>query len=641
MIKTFFTLTRLQKSRILLGVDATLVPLAFGAALALQHADERAFFINLRDHWAYLPVLLLVAVLLSKQFGLSRVPLKDYQGDAILQAAMMACLLAGISGALARLTRSDLSASFHIVFALSYLVLHFLSRQLLFKLVVAIYRRSPAITRVAIYGAGRTGMALAAELHDSDNVVAYAFLDDNATLTGMMLNGLPVQSGVRAAKVIAQYKINRVILAMPSVSVDKQSFLRKRLEALGVEVQTLPSFAQLHGCNALLSRLTPATPESLLARDQLDATLANGCGAYHGANVMITGAGGSIGLELCRQIIACRPARLVVFDVSELALYNADAEMRLLAEATGVEVVPVLGSVCDGTLVAQVLAQHQIDIVLHAAAYKHVPLVEQNPRVGFANNALGTAVLARAALDAGVARFVLVSSDKAVRPGNLMGASKRLAELLIQDLAVRAPRTIFSIVRFGNVLGSSGSVIPLFQEQIARGGPVTLTDEHVTRYFMTIQEASGLVLLAGSFAEGGEVFVLDMGRPVRVGALARRMISAAGYTVRDADNPAGDIEIVVTGLRPGEKLHEELMVRRGAQTTAHPKIIRVREDHLSEMEMAAALRDLRAAVDGGHDADVLEVVVRTVREYAPQNLPDGALQMQISRACNRVIHVAE
>jgi FlaA1/EpsC-like NDP-sugar epimerase len=216
-----------------------------------------------------------------------------------------------------------------------------------------------------------------------------------------------------------------------------------------------------------------------------------------------------------------------------------------------------------------------------------------------------------------------------------------MAELIVQDLATRATQTIFSTVRFGNVLGSSGSVIPLFQEQIARGGPVTLTDDRVTRYFMTIQEASRLVLLAGSFAEGGEVFVLDMGQPVRVGDLARRMIVAAGYSVRDAGNPAGDIEIVVTGLRPGEKLHEELMMRRGAQITAHPKIIRVREDHLSEIEMAAILRDLRAAVDGGHDADMLEVVVRAVREYAPQNLPDAALQVQIARAGRRAIHAAE
>ncbi len=641
MIKAFFSLTRPQKARILLLVDAALVPLAFGAALALQDAGERAFLSDLHAHLALVVLLMLAAVLFGKHLGLCRVRLKDYHGDVLVQTAAVAALLGALSGLLARLTGSDLPVSFHIVFALSYVVLHFLSRHLLFRLVTEIYRRSPAVTRIAIYGAGRTGMALAAELHKRPDVITYAFLDDNAALDGMTVNGVPVHSGARAAKVVERFKINRVILAMPSVSADKQSFLRKRLETMGVEVQTLPSFAQLHGGDALLNRLMPATPTALLARDPLDAALGGDGGAYRGANVMITGAGGSIGLELCRQMIACRPARLVLFELSELALYNAEAEMRSLAEATGVEVVPVLGSVCDGTLVAQVLARHDIGVVLHAAAYKHVPLVEQNLRAGLANNALGTAVLARAALEAGVARFVLVSSDKAVRPGNLMGASKRMAELIVQDLATRATQTIFSAVRFGNVLGSSGSVIPLFQEQIARGGPVTLTDDRVTRYFMTIQEASRLVLLAGSFAEGGEVFVLDMGQPVRVGDLARRMIVAAGYSVRDAGNPAGDIEIVVTGLRPGEKLHEELMMRRGAQITAHPKIIRVREDHLSEIEMAAILRDLRTAVDGGHEADMLEVVVRAVREYAPQNLPDAALQVQIARAGRRAIHAAE
>jgi FlaA1/EpsC-like NDP-sugar epimerase len=291
-------------------------------------------------------------------------------------------------------------------------------------------------------------------------------------------------------------------------------------------------------------------------------------------------------------------------------------EFRVLAEGTGIEIVAVLGSVANGKLLSRIMVEHAIDCIFHAAAYKHVPMVEANALVGLENNTMGTAVIAQKAREHGIDRFVLISTDKAVRPRNIMGASKRMAEMIVQDHAMRSSKTIFSIVRFGNVLGSSGSVLPLFQEQISCGGPLTLTDEAVTRYFMTIEEAAFLVLLAGSFAEGGEVFVLDMGVPVSVRDLARQLIKASGYSVRDAANPDGDIEIVTTGLRPGEKLEEELMVRKGAQTTAHPKIISVREEHLSELETAAALRDLSDAIEAD-DVDLAQsVLARWVSGYS-------------------------
>lgn len=632
ILKSIISLSRAQKGWILLAVDLALVPAAFFAALLLQQAGAEPLGPTMAEQAAQIPLLLLCTAGLTTLFGLDQMKLREYHGEAVMRTLALATLLALCSAALGRLTRLEQPVGFHVVFALVYFVAFFLTRLALTRLLVELYRRSHTFLRVAIYGAGRTGMALARELRQSDDVIVSAFLDDNASLAGMTMNGLPIYSGVHAAQVKEAHKISCVILAMPSVSADKQTFISKRLEKIGLEVQSLPAFTQLYGGEELLGKLTPIGPNALLARAALNDEMGYGCGAYHGANVLISGAGGSIGLELCRQIMACRPAKLVLFELSELALYNAEAEMRVLAEAVGSEIVPVLGSVADTVHVAQVFERHRIDVVLHAAAYKHVPLVEMNARVGIANNSLGTAVIAKAAREAGVKRFVLVSSDKAVRPGNLMGASKRLAELVVQDLAARSDKTIFSIVRFGNVLGSSGSVIPLFQEQIARGGPVTLTDERVTRYFMTIQEASKLVLLAGSFAEGGEVFVLDMGKPVRIGELARRLIQASGYTVRDAENPNGDIEIVTTGLRPGEKLHEELMVRKGAQTTAHPKIIHVREDHLSEIETAAALRDLRDAIERGADADLIAVVAHAVREYAPQSLPEGALQCQVVQA---------
>lgn len=631
LLKSIISLSRRQKSSILVAVDMLLVPLSFCLALALLN-EGSALLPLIRSHALELPLLLVVAGALSSLMGLTRIKLRDYQGEAVMRSALLAAVLTMGSAVQSTLAAVDQSPGLHVVFGLLYFTVFFFTRLALTRLLIAIYRNSRTLSRVAIYGAGRTGMALARELRNSDDFVVCAFLDDNATLAGMTMNGVPIHSGVHAARVIDQYKVNRVILAMPSVSTDKQTFLSQRLEKLGLQVQSLPAFTQIHGGKELLDLLRPIGTAALLSRDPLSHELTAGRNAYRDANVLISGAGGSIGLELCRQVVGCRPKKLVLYELSELALYNAEAEMRVLAETTGVEIVPVLGSVADRVQVAQVLEQHRIEIVLHAAAYKHVPLVELNARAGMANNVLGTAVLARAAREAQVRRFVLVSSDKAVRPGNLMGASKRLAELIVQDLAARPGKTVFSIVRFGNVLGSSGSVVPLFQEQIARGGPVTLTDARVTRFFMTIQEASRLVLLAGSFAEGGEVFVLDMGKPVKIGDLARRLIETAGFTVRDAANPEGDIEIVTTGLRPGEKLHEELMVRKGAQTTAHPKIISVREDHLSELATAAALRDLREAIDRGSDAEVIAVVARAVPEYAPQSLPASALQCQVVQA---------
>ncbi|WP_374291183.1 polysaccharide biosynthesis protein [Paenirhodobacter enshiensis] len=632
MLKTIISLTRWQKAIILFAVDVALVPLADAVTLLLLGVWPNVLLSRMWDHWPLVLATMAVAGALSVLSGLNRLRLKEYQGDAISRSLLMAVLIGAFYAALGQFFDMDMRIAFHVVFALVYFAGFFTARRVLVSVLSSVYRRSRHFPRVAIYGAGRTGMTLARELKKADDLLVYAFFDDNATLAGMNVNGLPIYPGVRAAQVRDQFKLNRVILAMPSVSVDKQTFISERLARLGLDVQTLPAFTQVHGGEALMSKLMPAGPAKLLHRDPLSDTMHAGCTAYEGANVLITGAGGSIGLELCRQVMACRPARLVLFELSEFALYRADQEMRVMAETLGTEIVPVLGSIADAIHVSQVMKAHDIGIVLHAAAYKHVPLVEMNPRVGMANNVIGTAVLARAAAVAGVRRFVLISSDKAVRPGNLMGASKRMAELIVQDLAARSPGTIYSIVRFGNVMGSSGSVIPRFQQQIARGGPVTLTDLRVTRYFMTIEEASRLVLLAGSFAAGGEVYVLDMGKPVRIADLARRMIESAGYTVRDERNPNGDIEIQVVGLRPGEKLYEELMVRKGAQATAHKKIIRVREDHLSEADTESCLRDLRVAIEHGSDAEVIAVTARMVPEYTPQSLPETAMQCRIVEA---------
>jgi FlaA1/EpsC-like NDP-sugar epimerase len=426
---------------------------------------------------------------------------------------------------------------------------------------------------------------------------------------------------VRLSAIIKDKQIDRVLLAVPSLSQPKQAQLARRLQKTGLEVQALPSFSQLIGEEELVDKLKPVESHTFLGRQQVCDQLERGCESYADRVVLISGAGGSIGSELCRQVLACRPAKLVLYELNELALYNVDMELRSLAEVTGTELIPVLGSVTDPRQVRGVLADHKVQVILHAAAYKHVPLVEANPLAGLANNVFGTQTLAREAAEYGVQRFILISSDKAVRPTNVMGASKRLAELVLQDLETRYPNTVFTMVRFGNVLGSSGSVVPLFQEQIRRGGPVTVTDPNVTRYFMTIQEAVRLVLTAGSMARGGEVFVLDMGQPVSIIRLARQVIESTGYTVRDAANPTGDIEIEIIGLRPGEKIEEELTLTRDRIATRHQKIFCAREDHLSEIEVAAVLRGLREALANSDEAAARGLILRWVEGYRQ---PDAA-----------------
>ena len=486
---------------------------------------------------------------------------------------------------------------------------------------------APSNSRI-IYGAGTTGMQLASALKQHKSIEPVAFVDDNLTMQGMTVSGLRVHSPLRISEIVRARNIDRVLLAMPSLSQPKQTQIARRLQKLGLEVQALPSFAQLIGEEALVDKLRPVTPNRLLGRARLDKEMGGGAEAYLGKVVLVSGAGGSIGAELCRQVLGCRPAKIVLFELSELALYTVEQDLHALAEESGTQLVAVLGSVTDQRIVRRALTEHLVDVVLHAAAYKHVPLVEANPLVGMANNVLGTATLAQESREAGVARFILVSSDKAVRPTNVMGASKRLAELVVQDLAARSNRTAFAMVRFGNVLGSSGSVVPLFQEQIARGGPVTVTHAEVSRYFMTVQEASRLVLLAGSYAAGGEVYVLDMGQPVLIRNLARQVIEASGYSVKDEANPEGDIEIVTVGLRDGEKLHEELMIGEGLVTTPHPKILCAQEDKLSEIEVASALRALRAALAAGDSEAARAVADRWVEGYkpgrkrqAPQSVP--------------------
>lgn len=607
-VKLIASLTQRRKRSIFLFVDLAMIPLALLGAFAV-HRSTLVPMADVTENILLLLLLFAVAPFLALVLGTTDIRLKDFDIAGWGKLAVFASLMAFIGLVFSESIGLGLPPGLHIVFGLIYTALIGGARVMLLQVVRAIYGRSDAITRVLIYGAGRTGMTLAAAMRSRGSIIPVGFVDDNAALAGLVVAGLPVFPGREVETAAANLRTNQVILAMPSAPAFRQNALSHRLERLGLDVQTLPAFAQLIGEAELIDQLMPVSPQILINRAQIDdPATADEHQVYSGASVLVSGAGGTIGLELCRQLVAFNPRRLVLLELSEVALYSAERELRLLSKGR-TEIVSILGSVRDSGLVSRVLRSNDVDVVLHAAAYKHVPLVEANPSAGLENNALGTATFAQCARDAGVRRFVLVSSDKAVRPANMMGMSKRFAELVVQDLATRSERTLFSIVRFGNVFGSSGSVLPLFLEQIASGGPVTLTDENVTRYFMTIHEAVRLVLLAGSFAKGGEVFVLDMGEPLSILDLARRLIIASGYSVRDANNPDGDIEIVITGMRPGEKLHEELSVSSEVSGTAHPKITAVREPHLSEIETAAALRDLRETLRGRDEA-ALRAVAR-------------------------------
>jgi len=488
-------------------------------------------------------------------------------------------------------------------------------------------RKPENLQNVIIYGAGSAGARVAQAMQGNHAFAPVAFVDDDRTMFDKHISGLPVRAREDLAWLIDKYDVSHVLLAMPSISRRERREVIESLEPLPVHVQTVPNIDDLISGKAQVDDIREVDVEDLLSRPPvapdeslMQATLLD-------KSVLVTGAGGSIGSELCRQILRIRPKTLVLFELSEVALYTIDKELESMAKQLGIDcrIVPLLGSVQEEARVREVLEHFDVDTVYHAAAYKHVPLVEQNLIEGVCNNVLGTLRTARAARDTGVETFVLVSTDKAVSPTSVMGASKRFAELVLQALQESADGTRFAMVRFGNVLASSGSVVPLFREQIRQGGPVTVTHPEIIRYFMTIPEAAQLVIQAGGMAHGGEVFVLDMGEPVKIRDLAARMIKLMGLTVKDADNPNGDIEISFTGLRPAEKLYEELLIGENVAGTEHPRIMRAREDYLSRDEINPLLDELQLAARSVDRRQVRDVLLRAVAEYRPNNGIDDLL----------------
>ena len=613
-------LPREAKRLIMATADAIAIPTALWAALALKFDRLDP---SLDRTFAYFLVAVGSALFFFSVFGLYRAVIRFMGPKA------MVTVIAGVSLSVLVLAVFDrffashqipLSA-FGIYWALALPYVggsRFVARYLFL-------RRSGAkgtAARVAIYGAGNAGARVCSVLFGGPDFQPVAFIDDKKSLQGSSINGIRVYGAESLPDLVRERRIDRILLAMPSTSRRRRREILTALESLGVHVQSLPNLSDLISGKAQISELCDVDVSDLLGRDPVPPRPKLFGSCIRGKCVLVTGAGGSIGAELCRQIIRLGPSRLVLFEMSELALYNIERELEEIAahEQLVLEIVPLLGNAHHRHRVREVLATFGVQTVYHAAAYKHVPIVEYNVVEGIHNNVISTWYTAEAALETGVETFVLVSTDKAVNPANVMGATKRLAELVLQALQERTTQTRFCMVRFGNVLASSGSVVPLFQNQIRRGGPVTVTHRDVIRYFMTIPEAAQLVVQAGSMAKGGDVFVLDMGRPVRIDDLARRLVNLMGLTVRDANNPEGDIEIEYTGLRTAEKLFEELLIGSNVTGTDHPMILRAMEHRLPWPKMQQILNDLLVALASFDCHRALALLTESVLEY--QGDPD-------------------
>jgi len=609
-----FSLPRPTKRLVMIGADAVMLPATLWAALALKYGDPSLPITHL-DLFA---VATGAAIGIFALMGLYRAIIRFIGPQAMVTIAIGTALSVAVLGVYDRLHGVPFLPwsvlAIYAALALLYLVASRFAVRYLFYYGL----NGHGGTRVAIYGAGKAGAKLSAALLAGSDFKPVAFIDDSRALWGSRVNGIHVFDPDEIKWLIERQQIERVLLAMPTASRRRRSEILDKLEPLGVHVQSLPDLSDLIEGKASFDQLSEVDVDDLLGRDPVPPNPTLFERSIRDKCVMVTGAGGSIGSELCRQILRSAPRRLVLFEMSEVALYQIDRELNSIVakDQLTVQIIPLLGNAHHRHRMREVLTTFEVQTVYHAAAYKHVPIVEHNIIEGVHNNVVSTWYAAEAALDTGVGTFVLISTDKAVNPTNVMGATKRFAELILQALQQRSKRTRFCIVRFGNVLASSGSVVPLFQEQIRQGGPVTVTHPDVMRYFMTIREAAQLVIQAGSMATGGDVFVLEMGQPVRIDDLARRLINLTGLTVRDQANPDGDIEIQYMGLRAAEKLFEELLIGKNVMGTEHPKILRAMEHGLPWEKARQILDELLAALASFDCRRSLALLSEAVVEYA-------------------------
>ncbi len=627
----FVSLSRRVKAGFLISADSFFTLFALWAAFSLRWSD---WYIPKGDEWVLFAVAPLIAVPIFIRLGLYRAIIRYIEMRAlwtIMQATTLYAVLFAFI-----LYESGIKGIPRTVSLLNWLLIMLLisgSRFFIRWWLADVYFRISEDANdkehnkknVVIYGAGSAGVQLASALAHGGAFKTVAFIDDNPLLHKQKINGIKICPFDSLGYLMERYHVANVLLAMPSASRMRISEIIDLLEPYAVHVLSMPSVSDIAHGKVTFDVLQEVDIADLLGRDPVTPVTALLQANITDKVVMVTGAGGSIGSELCRQILRLQPRTLVLFERNEFALYAIEKELNQRLSKTDtpekIAVLPVLGSVTNAERVEKVCKTFQVQTIYHAAAYKHVPMVEKNPAEAVFNNILGTLRTAQSAINAQVETFVLISTDKAVRPTNTMGATKRFAELILQALSNNASaeqKTRFMMVRFGNVLGSSGSVVPLFREQIARGGPVTVTDKRIIRYFMTIPEASQLVIQAGAMGQGGDVFVLDMGEPIRIIDLAKRMIHLSGLEIKDDTHPDGDIEIQFTGLRAGEKLYEELLIGDNVSKTSHPRIMRAEESMIAWAELETMLAVLEQAAKDDDFEQIRLILQQAVSGFAPQ-----------------------
>lgn len=609
---------RTIKRIVMAMLDALLLPMAFWSAIALQRYPN---FPVVHEYWWLFVLLPIVTVPIFLKLGLYWAVVRYVEDKVMFTITLGAFLSTMAISSIAYFTH--VNAISHVSYLLYGMIaiLYVLGSRLVIRAYAhrMYIQKGDTRARVAIYGAGSAGMQLLTSLQRNREYCVVALFDDKQDLHGSEISGVKVYGRHDVTEVVQRLCIQQVFIAMPSVSRVRRQEIVRQLESDQIKIKTIPSIAEIAEGKVSIDEVMDIAIEDLLGRDEVGANFDLLTQCISGKVVMVTGAGGSIGSELCRQLLQQHPRRLILFDLSEHALYLIDQELSLMVQHASepIEIVSILGSVTHQRRVLEVMTAFGVQTVYHVAAYKHVPLVEMNAIEGVRNNVYGTWQTALAAREAKVETFILISTDKAVRPTNVMGATKRMAELVLQALATQSPDTIFCMVRFGNVLGSSGSVVPLFRKQIRQGGPVTVTHPEITRYFMTIHEAALLVIQAGAMATGGDVFVLDMGEPVKIIDLVVRMINLSGLFLRNTANPDGDIAIEFTGLRPGEKLYEELLIGSNAHGTAHPRILCAMERMIPWNELEQILYQIDDACRSFDCEKVRALLIENVDGYTP------------------------
>ena len=615
MFKSFLGLPRLQKRLVSVSVDAVALSFALWASFALRL--EQSLWLPNKGQLLVTALTVVFTLGVFVRLGLYRAVVRYMSDRAFLTIIMGVGASALLLIILGYSLQVLIPRSVPVIYAA--LAFIFVGGSRMSVRILVHHTSNRGKEWVAIVGAGETGAQLAKALQQGTEYHPVVFIGLLEANHKALIAGVPVVALSNLEEAVRVHGVKRLLLALDvEKHVDRRQLLN-RLEALKLPVQTVPSMSELVAGQARINDIRDLEIEDLLGRDPVRPDNAQVAASLYKKVVMVTGAGGSIGSELCRQIIHHRPRVLVLFEQSEFSLYAIERELQAInrVDGLGVEIHPLLGNVAHRRRCEMVMRSFRIETVYHAAAYKHVPLVEHNVIEGVQNNVFGTLHVAEAAITAGVERFVLISTDKAVRPTNVMGASKRMAELVLQGLAQRQSKTVFSMVRFGNVLGSSGSVVPLFRDQIRDGGPITVTHPDIIRYFMTIPEASQLVLQAGSMGLGGEVFVLDMGEPVKIADLARKMIHLMGLVEKTPDQPEGDIEVVFTGLRPGEKLFEELLIGDDPQGTSHPRIMMAREVSMAWDDLELVLSKLSRASQEFDCSQIVETLKSAPTGFTP------------------------